>query len=150
MQQGQIQEIETELEMFFRDTFEKPAEPGDHSVSVFLHEVDDDARKIEFEACVEIQSDEDISFDIAEMNKAISRLSRACDLFLLQPAIMPYVELHPEIFNSGDAADSKRRGTLSFYVQVTPLADYHKSLIISNEDWQLGAFELRGKLSTEE
>lgn len=145
MQQGQIQEIETDLEMFFRDTFEKPAEPGDHSVSVFLHEVDDDARKIEFEACVEIQSDEDISFDIAEMNKAISRLSGVCDLFLLQPAIMPYVE-----FNSGDAADSKRRGTLSFYVQVTPLADYHKSLIISNEDWQLGAFELRGKLSTEE
>lgn len=146
MQQGQIQEIETDLEMFFRDTFEKPAEPGDHSVSVFLHEVDDDARKIEFEACVEIQSDEDISFDIAEMNKAISRLSGVCDLFLLQPAIMPYVE----IFNSGDAADSKRRGTLSFYVQVTPLADYHKSLIISNEDWQLGAFELRDKLSTEE
>ena len=145
MQQGQIQGIETDLEMFFRDTFEKPAEPGDHSVSVFLHEVDDDARKIEFEACVEIQSDEDISFDIAEMNKAISRLSGVCDLFLLQPAIMPYVE-----FNSGDAADSKRRGTLSFYVQVTPLADYHKSLIISNEDWQLGAFELRGKLSTEE
>lgn len=139
MQQGQIQEIETDLEMFFRDRF------GDHSVSVFLHEVDDDARKIEFEACVEIQSDEDISFDIAEMNKAISRLSGVCDLFLLQPAIMPYVE-----FNSGDAADSKRRGTLSFYVQVTPLADYHKSLIISNEDWQLGAFELRGKLSTEE
>lgn len=146
MQQGQIQEIETDLEMFFRDTFEKPAEPGDHSVSVFLNGVDDDARKIEFEACVEIQSDEDISFDIAEMNKAISRLSGVCDLFLLQPAIMPYVE----ILNSGDAADSKRRGTLSFYVQVTPLADYHKSLIISNEDWQLGAFELRDKLSTEE
>lgn len=144
MQQGQIQEIETDLEMFFRDTFEKPAEPG-HSVSVFLHEVDDDARKIEFEVCVEIQSDEDISFDIAKMNKAISRLSGVCDLFLLQPAIMPYVD-----FNSGDAADSKRCGTLSFYVQVTPLADCHKSLIISNEDWQLGAFELRGKLSTEE
>lgn len=143
MQQGQIQEIETDLEMFFRDRFEKPAEPGNHSVSVFLHEVDDDARKIEFEACVEIQSGEDISFDIAEMNKAISRLSGVCDLFLLQPAIMPYVEF-------GDAADSKCRGTLSFYVQVTPLADYHKSLIISNEDWQLGAFELRGKLSTEE
>ena len=149
MQQGQIQEIETDLEMFFRDRFEKPAEPGD-SVSVFLHEVDDDVRKIEFEVCVEIQSDEDISFDIAKMNKAISRLSGVCDLFLLQPAIMPHVELHPEISNSGDAADSKRRGTLSFYVQVTPLADYHKSLIISNEDWQLGAFELRGKLSTEE
>lgn len=146
MQQGQIQGIETDLEMFFRDTFEKPAEPGDHSVSVFLNEVDDDARKIEFEACVEIQSDEDISFDIAEMNKAISRLSGVCDLFLLQPAIMPYVA----ILNSGDAADSKRRGILSFYVQVTPLADYHKSLIISNEDWQLGAFELRDKLSTEE
>ena len=146
MQQGQIQGIETDLEMFFRDTFEKPAEPGDHSVSVFLREVDDDARKLEFEACIEFGGGEDLDFDIKAMNKAISRLVGTCDLFLLQPAIMPYVE----IFNSGDAADSKRRGILSFYVQVTPLADYHKSLIISNEDWQLGAFELRDKLSTEE
>ena len=88
-------------------------------------------------------------FDFAlKMNKAISRLVGTCDLFLLQPVIMPYV--HTEVYSDEDAADVKRRGTLSFYVQVTPLADYHKSLIISNEDWQLGAFELRGKLSTEE
>ena len=33
---------------------------------------------------------------------------------------------------------------------IPSLSSCTKSLIISNEDWQLGAFELRGKLSTEE
>ena len=88
MQQGQIQEIEKILRCF--SGIRLKTGRTRHSVSVFLREVDDDARKIEFEACVEIQSDEDISFDIAKMNKAISRLSGVCDLFLLQPAIMPY------------------------------------------------------------
>lgn len=148
MQQGQIQEIETTLEMFFRHEFEKPVKPGDHSVSVFLREVDDDARKLEFEACIEFGGGEDLDFDIKAMNKAISRLVGTCDLFLLQPVIMPYV--HTEVYSDEDAADVKRRGTLSFSVQVTPLADYHKSLIISNEDWKLGDSKLQDKLTAEE